>query len=211
MDTLNPPHFSQDWFSRSIPSWKAILGALAQEKPDLRILEVGVFEGRSTCWLLKNFCVTDRCSIVAIDTFQGGEEHRGMELGGLRRRFESNIAAMGSPCPVEIREGDSMSELCRLVAANPRPLFDFVSIDASHRACDVLGDAVLAFQLLRPHGVMAFDDYLWSPFRGGQEDPLSTPKMAIDAFTTIFARQARVLPYLPLYQVYVQKAADRVR
>jgi hypothetical protein len=29
--------------------------------------------------------------------------------------------------------------------------------------------------------------------------------MAVDAFTTLFARQARVLAGLPLYQLYVQK------
>jgi hypothetical protein len=29
--------------------------------------------------------------------------------------------------------------------------------------------------------------------------------MAVDAFTSLFARQARVLAGLPLYQLYVQK------
>ena len=128
-----------------------------------------------------------------------------MDLGGLRGVFERNVAAVGSECPVEVRAGDSLAELCRLVVEEPTREFDFISIDASHRACDVIGDAVLAFRMLRPGGVMAFDDYLWSPFRTGSEDPLSTPKMAVDAFTTLFARQARVLAGLPLYQLYVQK------
>jgi predicted O-methyltransferase YrrM len=128
-----------------------------------------------------------------------------MELGDLRQRFERNVAAVGSPAAVETRQGESIVELSALVAARPAPQFDFISIDASHRACDVLGDAVLAFRLLRPGGVMAFDDYLWSPFRRGSEDPLSTPKMAVDAFTDIFSRQARVLPNFPLYQLYLQK------
>lgn len=129
-----------------------------------------------------------------------------MELGGLRTLFEKNVAAMGSVCPVEVRQGDSLTQLCRLVVEMPVQEFDFVSIDASHRACDVIGDAVLAFRLLKPGGVIAFDDYLWSPFRRGAEDPMATPKMAVDAFTTLFARQARVLAGLPLYQLYVQKS-----
>lgn len=197
--------FSQDWFSRSIPAWTAVLGGLLKQTPALQVLEVGVFEGRSTCWLLENFCKTAESGIVAVDSFAGGEEHRGIDLGGLRGRFEENVAAVGSACPVEVRQGDSLDELCRLVVEEPAREFDFISIDGSHRACDVISDAVLAFRLLKRGGVMAFDDYLWRPFKPGSEDPLSTPKMAVDAFTTLFARQARVIAGFPIYQLYVQK------
>jgi hypothetical protein len=58
------PTFTQDWFSRSIPGWQFILSRMIQKTPHLRILEVGVFEGRSTCWLLENFCKTPEFTIV---------------------------------------------------------------------------------------------------------------------------------------------------
>lgn len=198
------PTFTQDWFSRSIPGWQFILSRMTQKTPRLRILEVGVFEGRSTCWLLENFCKTPESTIVAIDTFQGGIEHQNMELGGLRKQFEDNIATVVSPAKVEVRAGLSLDQLCRLLAENT-PQFDFISVDASHQATDVLGDAVLAFQLLKSGGVMAFDDYIWSPMRPGTENPLLLPKVAIDAFTTIYSQKLRILPNLPLYQLYVQK------
>jgi predicted O-methyltransferase YrrM len=197
-------NFTQDWFSRSIPSWQFILSRMIQKTPHLRILEVGVFEGRSTCWLLENFCKTPESSIVALDTFQGGIEHKNMELGALRARFDSNIASVGSPARVEVRQGYSLPQLAQLVAEKIEP-FDFISIDASHQAPDVLGDALLAFQLLKRGGVMAFDDYIWSPMRPGTENPLLLPKMAIDAFTTIYSQKLRILPNLPLYQLYIQK------
>jgi predicted O-methyltransferase YrrM len=197
-------HFTQDWFSRSIPSWQFLLSRITQKRPHLRVLEVGVFEGKSTCWLLENFCKSPESAIVAIDSFQGGIEHKGMELATLRARFESNIAAVGSAAKVEIREGYSLPQLVRLVAEGTEP-FDFISIDASHQAPDVLGDAVLGFQLLNPGGVMAFDDYLWSPMRPGTENPLLLPKAAIDAFTTLYSQKLRILPNLPLYQLYIQK------
>ena len=196
--------FSQDWFSRSIPAWQAIFTKLAASNPALRVLEIGVFEGRSTCWLLENFCKSPDSTIVAVDTFQGGVEHRNLELGSLRGRFESNIAVIGSPARVEVREGESFRELCALVAEKV-PLFDFISVDGSHQAADVLADAALAFRLLRSGGVMAFDDYLWAPVRRGMENPLVTPKAAVDAFTTIHAQQLRIIPNLPLYQLYIQK------
>lgn len=203
---MNTPSFTQDWFSRSIPSWTLILNKLSERTTHLRILEVGVFEGRSTCWLLQNHCKTPESSIVAIDSFQGGIEHQGMELGTLRKRFEANIATVASPAQVEIREGFSLPQLAKLIAEGYQR-FDFISIDASHQAPDVLGDAVLGFELLKPGGVMAFDDYIWSPMRPGTENPLLLPKAAIDAFTTLFSQKIRIIPNLPLYQLYIQKNA----
>jgi hypothetical protein len=99
----------------------------------------------------------------------------------------------------------------RLLASGRRPgaqislLTNFISVDGSHQAADVLADAVLAFRLLRGGGVMAFDDYLWAPVRRGSGNPLLTPKAAVDAFTTIHAQQMRIIPNLPLYQLYIQK------
>jgi predicted O-methyltransferase YrrM len=116
------------------------------------------------------------------------------------------IRTVASPARVDIREGFSLPELARLVVEKPQQ-FDFISIDASHQAPDVLGDAVLAFQLLRVGGVMAFDDYLWSPTPQGTENPILLPKMAIDAFTTAYSRRLRILSGLPLYQLYIQRTA----
>ena len=129
-----------------------------------------------------------------------------MDLGSLRQTFETNVRAVGSPAGVEIRQGDSLHELSKLVAEDC-PLFDFVSIDGSHQAPDVLGDAIVAFRLLSPGGVMAFDDYLWDPQKPGLSNPLSLPKCAIDSFATIFSNKCRVLAGLPLYQLYIQKHA----
>ena len=52
---------------------------------------------------------------------------------------------------------------------------------------------------------MAFDVYQWSPMRQGTENPLLLPKAAIDAFTTLFSQNLRILPNLPLYQLCIQK------
>jgi predicted O-methyltransferase YrrM len=141
-----------------------------------------------------------------IDTFSGGVEHQKMDLKDLRGVFESNIGSIESPAEVEILEGDSLIKLAELVAfGREDPGYDFISVDASHQASDVLGDCTLAFRLLRRGGVMALDDYLWSAERPGMEDPLHDPKIAIDAFTTIFRRKIRIIPNLPLYQLYLQK------
>jgi len=141
-----------------------------------------------------------------IDTFSGGVEHQQMDLKGLREVFEHNVGTVSSQAGLEILQGDSLNKLGALVSeGRDDPGYDFISIDASHQAVDVLGDCVLAFRLLRRGGVMALDDYLWSSERPGLEDPLNSPKIAIDAFTNIFRRRLRIIPNLPLYQLYLQK------
>jgi hypothetical protein len=55
-------------------------------------------------------------------------------------------------------------------------------IDGCHWTANVLEDAVLAFPLLKPAGIMAFDDYLWDDPECNQE---GRPKEAVDAFLAI--------------------------
>lgn len=84
------------------------------------------------------------------------------------------------------------------------PLFDFIYIDGSHKACDVLSDSVLAWPLLRPEGVLIWDDYEWTPLMS--KGPLHEPKLAIDAFLSCYADQYRVIS--KGYQVAIEKTTE---
>ena len=74
--------------------------------------------------------------------------------------------------------------LRKLVAA-----FDFVYIDGSHQAADVLEDAVLSFRLLRPGGILIFDDYLWRNY----PQPQLNPALGIDSFLAAFAGRYKLV------------------
>lgn len=80
-----------------------------------------------------------------------------------------------------------------------KDLFDFIYIDGSHVAKDVLADACMAWPLLKPAGFMVFDDYLWGPPR----DVLHRPKAAIDAFCNLFAEEVEIIHVG--YQLIVRK------
>jgi predicted O-methyltransferase YrrM len=82
-------------------------------------------------------------------------------------------------------------------------LFDFIYIDGSHVAKDVLTDACMAWPLLKPKGLMVFDDYLWSP---SARDILHRPKAAIDAFTNLFAEEVEIVHVG--YQLVVRKRGE---
>ena len=80
--------------------------------------------------------------------------------------------------------------------------FDFIYIDGSHMASDVLSDAILSFELLKIDGIMGFDDYLWK--LPNTDNLLTNPKIAIDTFTNIFSFRIQILVTLN-HQVYIKK------
>lgn len=159
-----------------------------------RFLEIGCFEGAATSWMLKNILTGKGSNIIVVDTFEGSIEHQGkIELTNLKNRFLENIQEYQEN--VEVIVGKSQEILRRFRG----PQFDFIYIDGSHVAFDVLQDAVLVFDLLKYNGILAFDDYQWN----GKGDQLDHPQIAIDAFLTVFADQFEILE--KNYQLFLKR------
>lgn len=197
--------FTKDWFEVAKPNWDLLL---PQIKPK-NILEIGSFEGRSTCHAILN---TQCEKITCIDTWGGGIEHSSIDMDAVEKRFDSNVeqsvAASGRNVLIEKKKCESDKALAQLLADNKACHYDFVYVDGSHQATDVILDAVLAFKLCRVGGLIGFDDYIWAENLPSGVDPIRCPKPAIDAFTTLFCRKVQILRNLPLYQIYVQKKKD---
>ena len=156
--------FTQDWFTPNIPNWTTLLAEL-RGRPGARALEVGSFEGRSACWLLENILTGPGARLDCVDTFTGAVEQRlGIETRGIRARFDANIAPWRERVTVHV--GLSADVLRVLSGA-----YDFIYIDGSHLAPDVLADAVLAWRLLKPGGIMIFDDFLWNLLPRPEQQP----------------------------------------
>lgn len=192
--------FTNDWFGatgRYI--WDKILPQLGPT----RILEIGSYEGRSACFLIEK--LNKPLEIHCIDTWEGGAEHKNVDMALVKKRFDSNtktaIANSKNEVKLQVYTGRSDDVLSKM-QAEYQQYFDFIYIDGSHVAADVLCDAVLAFRLLRSGGVMCFDDYLWKD--GSPADPINCPKVAIDAFTLIYCKQLEVMA-LPPTQLFVEK------
>ena len=198
--------FTEDWFSGYIPIWNEIV---AQIKPS-RILEIGSFEGRSTCYLIETSGASRDLEIHCVDTWEGGAEHREIDMSGAEQRFRKNtslaVASVKHKVELIIHKKPSFLALAELVAAGRVSSFDMIYVDGSHQAPDVLSDAVLSFHLLRTGGLLVFDDYLWSMEGPGKQDPFNMPKPAIDSFVNIYQRKLNILS-AQLYQIYAQKTA----
>ncbi len=176
---MTQPAFSQDWFTGHIPNWKLLLGEFAG-KPGLQFCEVGSFEGRSAVWLLQNILTDPTARLMCIDTFafRAADYTDDVPAVDISARFDRNIAAVGTAHKVRKLVGPSRVVLRTL----PVGVFDFIYIDGSHRAPDVLTDAVLAWDLLKEGGILLFDDYGFRAF----PDVIGNPHVAIDAFLQIY-------------------------
>lgn len=172
--------------------------------PNLQFLEIGCFEGRSSCWFLNNILTHSTATLTCVDTFEGSHEQKksiGQQVKGMETLFDQNIATIGAEHRVHKIKGESGIVLRTL----PIQFYDFIYIDGSHFSTDVLTDAVLSWGLLKIGGLMLFDDYQWQYYR----DQTKNPKVAIDAFTTIFASELNVVEQG--YQVLTQKKARERR
>lgn len=204
--TGKPPtyQFSTNWFSQSATHWPALFQAIAWDarKPHV-IVEIGSYEGASACWMLDHLLLHPESRLYCLDTFEGGIEHSAKQLKNLEQHFRQNIALTGKAQQVETLVGRSDDGLVQLLARKIQA--DFIYVDGSHKAADVLTDAVLAWKLLKPGGLMVFDDYLWPLY---QDQPLLNPKMAIDAFINCHMNQVRHITGPQRSQFCVLKTAN---
>ena len=187
--------FTKDWFTYEIPVFSRLLSEF-RNKPDLKYLEVGVYEGQSLFWVLENILThpSSRAIGVDVDVFDNLKEN--IRISGCREK-------------IEIIKGHSQHALKNL----PLNSFDIIYVDGVHAPDDVLADAVLCWQLLKVGGVMIFDDYLWRTarkncdFGGMYKAPLNLrPQLAIDAFLVSYSDYLEVLE--KGYQVGIRKKID---
>ena len=182
--------FQNDWFDMIRDDWEELTRPLRGKK--LNILEIGCFEGASTTWMLDHLMSHPDSRMTVIDTFEGGMEHRGANgssvnynLGTLESRFRSNI----SKCKhvSKLRVVKSLSDDALLTLRQDKARFDFIYIDASHIAIDVLHDAVLCWRMLEVQGTMVFDDLTWK----GYNEDCYNPCLAILSFVQCVAQEAQ--------------------
>jgi predicted O-methyltransferase YrrM len=180
------PHFTSDWFSNNaLVNFDYITNYLNKEKQINSILEIGSHEGRSACWMLENM-LSDTGTMTCIDPFADRPvtafaEDSIPEDRTIETRFRANIAEVkGANQTVNVMVDLSFSALAQLIVDKQQ--YDFIYVDGTHHADEVLADAVMCFGMLQSGGVMLFDDYLW------EDDPrhLGRCKASIDAFVNMF-------------------------
>lgn len=154
-------------------------------KPKLSFLEIGCFEGRATIWLLENVLTDPSSEITVIDTFRGSQEFELMGVDGDSwGRFKANTQLWAERIRVERgRSIDVLRDWSHL-----DDLYDFVYIDGSHMAADVLTDSVLVWPLVKLGGVIVWDDLTW-----GDPDGYESPARGIMGFLNAFGDRCELV------------------
>ena len=174
-----------DYVTPHTDAWKSDLAHL-KNKPGVRGLEVGCFEGQSACWWLDNILTHPGSHLTCVDQFATPMDT--ILLRFYERHFDHNIAASGSGHRVTKLIGLSQVVLRTLPAAQ----FDFAYVDGSHKVGDVLQDAVLTWTLVKPGAIVIFDDYdLVDDVATGLQ--ARVPARALDAFVSLLGDSASVL------------------
>jgi len=180
--------FTTDYGQPFTESWRRHLNALAGEA-GIRFLEIGSYEGRSALWFLEHVLTDPTSTITCVDAFLEPEAEA---------RFDHNVRASGHAARVTKIKGKSEAVLGTL-----SPGFDTVYVDGCHEAFNVLMDAMASWVLLKPGGVLIFDDYAWDQHR----PPMDRPQVAIDLFLDVLRADVEVLH--KDYQVIVRKKGVR--
>lgn len=197
--------FTNKWFQSTCkPNWDKLIPILVPK----RILEIGSFEGQSTCYLIEKLGNFMDIEICCIDTWEGGLEHDTNLMPDVKRRFHNNLDfaienAFHVP-KIFMMEGTSEEGLIKLYSDGEIGTYNFIYVDGSHKTTDVLSDAVLAFKLLAPGGVMGFDDYKWNATADGHLLNSYCPKLAIDAFVNTHYEELEILAFSN-EQLYIKK------
>lgn len=198
--------FTNNWFEINTTNvWSQLIPTLEITK----ILEIGSYEGAATTYLIQKCANKNDLEVHCIDTWDGGEEHDDVNMTEVEETFDHNIEYAKSMVSKDINlikhKEYSHTALPRMITEGHAGTFDFVYVDGSHQAPDVILDAILGFKLLKVGGVMVFDDYLW-------RNPLTLdithiPKPAIDAFTSLYWHKIEILK-APTAQIYIKKLQE---
>jgi len=182
--------WDHDWFSFNIENLEYLFSN-RQHSDRIDILEIGAFEGASTCWFLK--CISESY-VTTIDTWEGGIDHdknnAEINFTKVKDNFDYNISLYKDR--VTAIKSDSHSALMKMCIENVKK-FDFAYIDGSHTASDVNLDLILSFRLLNVGGLLYLDDYFWG---FNDKTIYESPKLGIDSFVSVYKDKLRVIDAL---------------
>lgn len=185
-----------NWFQNDgLKNFETHLKHLA-ERPS-RLLQIGAYTGDASVWMYDNilYYYTDSV-LIDVDTWEGSDEpvHHALNWTSVETIYDTKTLAARHNRQIVKYKGTSDSFF-----RNNVEKYDFIYIDGDHTSYGVIKDAVSAYECLNVGGIIAFDDYQWSAGLGANKEP----RMAIDAFYSIYQERIEVL--VNDYQFWVKK------
>lgn len=191
---MNEYKFTQNWFDNQKENWTKAFEEY--NNCIYSVLEIGCFEGKATTWLCENILTEAIYDVV--DTFGGSANEFGMkdtmdmlskDKDALENNFRHNISFFEDRIDFHIYKGYSQHILPQLYTLGNK--YDFIYVDASHKADDTFVDGYWANKMLNKGGLIIFDDWGWKD--ATDLSPNNSPEIGIRQFCTLYADQYQML------------------
>ena len=164
---------------------------------EINCLEIGSYKGDATEKMLVHLSTNPKSRVYAVDTWAGSPEYPNMDFSLIEKEFDERMKKTGKDNQLIKMKMLSSKALMKLI--QDKIMFDFIFIDASHEAKDVMSDTILSWEILKEGGIIIFDDYQWDKLK----EEYSRPKLAIDSFISIYKPELKVL--FSKYQLGIEK------
>ena len=172
--------FSVDWFYHKIPAWNEHIVPRFKDMPNVKWLEIGVYEGKSAFWTLDNVLLGPGSQLYCLDPFSAEVPYLGLWAPNLNYEAVFDANASGDPRVIKLK-GWSQDILPTIRDMR----FHGVHIDGEHSKKAISLESNLVWDLIIPGGVLVFDDYGY--------DKMPEAKEAIDEFLADPSKHHQVL------------------
>ena len=181
-------HFTRDNFTYRIPLWQPQLEHLI-DREGVKILEIGAYQGMSSCWLLDTILTAPSSKLVCIES-------------KIENILKDNLAKTEKSDQVTLLIGDTHQHLASLTSES----FDMVSLQDKCKLTDhAHKNAQLSWQLLKVGGLIMFNNYGWK----NRANPQQNPQKGIDEFLDSTKGKWELVHHAPqANQLIIRKIAN---
>jgi predicted O-methyltransferase YrrM len=146
-------------------------------KDDLNYLQLGVFTGDASLWLLENVLTGKDTLLTDVDTWQGAPNEPIQEEMDFKDVYNT-YRLKTNKYKSKLRSFDETTQ--SFLLDHERFIqYDFIYVDAHHTSASALLDCELSWPWLKSGGLLAIDDYEWQHPDGID---IHAPKLGIHMF-----------------------------
>tara|TARA_R100000808_G_scaffold21634_1_gene46763 strand:+ start:4876 stop:5427 length:552 start_codon:yes stop_codon:yes gene_type:complete len=168
-------------------------------------LEVGIFEARSACFMLREIiCKNETSSYTGIDSWSRWKKKT---CATIKDRATRNLEITKDSLNIKehsvitILNGDSANNLSSMTIASKK--YTIILVDGDHTLEGALIDMLLCWKLLRKDGIMILDDYVHSSMGGAY-----AVDEAFDLFSTVHVGKFKQIKIPSTSQMVIQKTTE---
>ena len=148
-----------NWFKQIAQhNFERFLIPLAGQR-NLQFLQLGVFTGDASLWLLDNVLTSGDSTLYDVDTWQGADNEPIQEEMDFNDVYATYLDKVKGYHMVGHFRNTTQKFLMSI--NNRQDPFDFIYVDAHHTSASAFLDCELSWPLLVNGGILAIDDYEW--------------------------------------------------